>query len=83
MVNGSDHWFLKPSIWNKIPAARQERILEDIMEVSNIATPYALSLFDSLREEMIAIPDVESHPATDRASASELSKLSDTFSAAD
>ncbi len=73
MVKGSDHWFIKPSVWSRIPAVRQQCILADILQPSNIGTPYALSIFDSLREEMLTLPDVASHPRTDRTR--EISKL--------
>ena len=68
MVNGTDHWFIKPSVWNGIPVGRRSRILEDILhDAYNIGHPYPRSIFDSLREEMLKLPDGETEPATDRA----------------
>jgi len=74
MVRGSDHWFIKPSCWTRIPPDRQLNILEDILDCSlNIGTPYSLSIFDELREDAVGAPDVEGHPPTDKAW--EISKL--------
>src|SRR5439155_18743451 len=30
MINGTDHWFIRPSAWKTIPDARQQQILDDI-----------------------------------------------------
>jgi hypothetical protein len=55
MVHGTDHWYMRPSAWNRIPIARQGAILNDIMDTSkNIGFEYQWSIFDELRREAIA-----------------------------
>jgi hypothetical protein len=54
MVHGTDHWFLKPSVWDEIPQHRQDVILQDILDTSfNIGQEYKGSIFDGLRRQML------------------------------
>ncbi|NQT32038.1 MAG: hypothetical protein HQ594_00010 [Candidatus Omnitrophica bacterium] len=54
MVRGSDHWFIKPSIWDNLPSTRKNRICTDIMDTRfNTGTIYTLSIFNSIRENAI------------------------------
>ncbi len=51
MVRGSDHWFIKPSIWINIEQSRKEKILSDILDLKfNIGTVYQTMIFDELRK---------------------------------
>jgi len=54
IVNGSDHWFIRPSAWDSIPASRQKRILEQIMrDDDNIGSLLSFSIFDDARRQII------------------------------
>lgn len=58
MVRGTDQWFIRPSVWNDLPPARQERILTDLSDTRfNIAATYGVSIFDEMRETMLASSD--------------------------
>ena len=53
MIRGSDHWFMRPSVWNQIPADRQDRILSDLQDTSyNVGSPYSVSIFDAIRDRL-------------------------------
>jgi hypothetical protein len=55
MVHGTDHWFLRPSVWNLIPSERRELILRDVLDTSrNIGMEYERSIFDGLRTHFLA-----------------------------
>lgn len=50
MIYGTDHWFLKPSIWNEIPNKRKELILTKMWDLRyNVGHNNDLSIFDSIR----------------------------------
>jgi len=54
MINGTDHWFLRPSIWRAIPKARQDALLERHLETKDdIRSPAPWSIFDDLRREAL------------------------------
>jgi hypothetical protein len=56
MIHGSDHWFIKPSVWNKIDDERKNQIVMDIHDSSkNIGHDYAYSIFDDLRKANIEL----------------------------
>jgi hypothetical protein len=76
MVHGSDHWFIQPSSWEKIPVGRRERILRDILSTDfGIAKPYERSILDEVRKAMLALPVTQTQSQTDRAL--EIEKLRD------
>lgn len=53
MIHGSDHWFIKPSIWNKINTHTQQKILEDIWDTKkNIGDIYGHSIFSDLKNAL-------------------------------
>jgi hypothetical protein len=55
MVYGSDHWFVRPSAWGAIPAARQSLILEAIGEVEySIGAFPPFSILDAARLKLLA-----------------------------
>jgi len=31
MIHATDHWYIKPSVWDKIPENRRRKILNDIL----------------------------------------------------
>lgn len=55
IVNGSDHWFIRPSAWDSIPASRQRKILEQIRrDDDNMGSFLSFSIFDDARRQIIA-----------------------------
>ncbi len=53
MVRGSDHWFIKPSIWNNLDETKRTKILADIHDIKyNIGTPYSIPIFIDLRKQI-------------------------------
>ncbi|HPS30896.1 MAG TPA: hypothetical protein PLZ43_11615 [bacterium] len=62
MVYGSDHWFIKPSVWKNLDVDRQVEILKDIRDTSkNIGNDCKYSIFDDLRKAMINTMDENYH----------------------
>jgi hypothetical protein len=54
MVHGSDHWFVKPSVWYRIAKPKQRQILDDISDCEyNIGHPCTHSIFNDLRQKFI------------------------------
>ena len=50
MVRGTDHWFIKPSVWWALDKEIQESILSDIHDLKyNIGTPYDKTIFKNLK----------------------------------
>jgi hypothetical protein len=66
MVYGSDHWFIRPSIWEHLPRPRQSKILKAVMSVKhNIGSFPRFSVLDPVRRHLIAfvldhLPEVRS-----------------------
>lgn len=56
MVLHTDHWFLKPSIWQAIPAHRQDQITTDILDVTQSSRRYEWSILDDLRKAAMSVP---------------------------
>ncbi len=55
MVYGSDHWFIRPSDWQRLPRSRQAKILKAVMAVKhNIRSFPPFSILDDVRRELIA-----------------------------
>jgi hypothetical protein len=55
IVNGSDHWFMRPSAWDSIPALRQRKILAQIgRDDDNLGSFLSFSIFDDARRQIIA-----------------------------
>lgn len=54
MIHGSDHWFIKPSIWNSINIDKQKIILNDILVTEkSFIDQFSLSIFDEVRNIFI------------------------------
>ncbi len=54
MIYGTDHWFITPSVWDKITNVNQQKILNDlIIENSNIGSKYKFTIFNDLKRMMI------------------------------
>lgn len=54
MVNGSDHWYINPDIWNGISKDKQEKILYDILVTEDsFFDEYPISIFDDIRLNLL------------------------------
>jgi hypothetical protein len=74
MVHGTDHWYMRPSAWERIPSLRQAAIVNDIMDASrNIGFEYPWSILDEARLE--AIESAQSVPSLQEVARHEKSKL--------
>lgn len=55
MINGTDQWYLKPSVWEKLGKQRQEAILQSITECKqSVYEESELSIFDEVRRDLLA-----------------------------
>lgn len=76
MVWHTDHWFLRPSVWQKIPAPRQSQILTDMLTKAREGLTYDRSIFDDLRREALTIPPhITLSPAHEAKFAEQMAKL--------
>ncbi len=58
MAHGSDHWFIKPSVWEKIKPHYRELILKDIWDFSkNIGYKYNYSIFNDVKRTFLEMAD--------------------------
>lgn len=63
MVHGSDHWFIKPSIWNQLKDEYKEKFLGEILDDSkNIGFPFEYSVFNGLRKYIFDKMKIETFP---------------------
>ena len=54
MINGTDHWFINPTYWNKFSNEKQKKILFDILFTENsFVDEYKISIFDDIRIKII------------------------------
>lgn len=54
MIYGSDHWFIKPSIWENLDSALQKKLLTRFMdERYNIGNDLEFSIFTDLKKKII------------------------------
>src|SRR5262249_45698727 len=54
MVYGSDHWFIRPSVWEALPESRRSLILKAIENVDyNVGDTPPFSILDSARRMLI------------------------------
>lgn len=56
MVNGSDHWFISPDYWAKMPKQKQDKILYDILATEDsFIDEYPISIFDDIRSNILSV----------------------------
>lgn len=75
MIRSTDHWFLKPDVWNAIPSHRQAVLLQEMSETDHgVTAPPSTSIFDDLRKAALAVPmnpamppDLQAYVARQRA----------------
>jgi len=54
MIHGTDHWFIRPSVWAKIPEERQKKILGELDKVNkSIKSQCPYSILDDSRNKAI------------------------------
>ncbi|CAG4990474.1 hypothetical protein DYBT9275_00536 [Dyadobacter sp. CECT 9275] len=59
MIYHSDHWFLKPSVWDELSNSNKEKIIEQV-DSNNQYSGKDLLIFIDLRKDMIKIAEEES-----------------------
>ena len=60
MLHGTDHWYIKPSVWNKLDGYRKKELLLAIQSSDNsIFDESEYSLFDDIRKKIVEIMDLE------------------------
>jgi hypothetical protein len=70
MVYGSDHWFIRPSAWEAIPAARQSLILKAIQGIEHsIGSVPPFSILDAARLKLLGFVREHIGETDDRAAA--------------
>lgn len=82
MLHGSDHWFIKPSVWDKIQPQFKEKILNDIWDFSkNIGHKYKYSILNDVKRLFLDIADKSDtqniHPDLKQLLQEEKNKLTD------
>jgi hypothetical protein len=56
MINGTDQWCLKPSVWNTLPIERQSALLSKLFsDEMNIGNDCGISIFDQIRKDIIDV----------------------------
>ncbi|WP_186429664.1 hypothetical protein [Clostridium sp. BSD9I1] len=54
MIHGTDHWFITPSVWNRVSLEKQKIILNDILATNkSFLEQFDLSIFDDIRHDFI------------------------------
>ena len=55
MVRGTDHWFLKPQVWDKVRVQHRRQILDDILDTSkDIGDNYRWTIFNQTKRDELA-----------------------------
>lgn len=59
MIHGSDHWFIKPSVWYCINKEAQSKILNEILNYDfNIGKEISLTIFNEIKLDIIRIMEL-------------------------
>lgn len=54
MIYHSDHWFIKPSVWENIKEDKQNKILQDIFDVDKeVKVEYEYTIFNDLKRKIV------------------------------
>lgn len=54
MINGTDQWYVRPSVWEKLGEERQEAILQSITECKqSVYEESKFSIFDEVRRDLL------------------------------
>jgi len=60
MIHGSDHWFIKPSVWNRIDTEFQQEILNSIFDDKyDIADKFEMTIFNDLKQAYFDLAENE------------------------
>lgn len=59
MINGTDQWYLKPSIWSSLGNHRQAALLQHLFDCEqNIGEECPFSIFDDLRTQLVNATEI-------------------------
>lgn len=59
MINGTDQWWVKPSIWDALPQDRQLKLIDLMIDCGqNIGDECELSIFDDIRKDLLQMSRV-------------------------
>ena len=84
MIHGTDHWFIRPSAWERIPEARRRAIRARLVEPLSLAERAPFSVLDDARRHIIDFAEAQLEagkiaaadlPAVERTLASQKAKL--------
>ncbi len=68
MINGTDQWYLRPSVWDKMGTKRQESILQEIEACSrSVHEESEHAIFDDVRQSLLPLFEVANQARTDDA----------------
>jgi hypothetical protein len=79
LIHGSDHWFIKPSVWNKIKPDLQQKILDSINDDKySIADDFEMTILNDLKQTYFDLAEKQVNIPNDVAEliATEKEKLS-------
>lgn len=66
MIRGTDHWFMTPSTWDKIPPGRQSIHCQELAEFDKgLSKPPSKSIFDDVRRAALAEVQTDGSPEVD------------------
>jgi hypothetical protein len=66
MIHGSDHWFIKPSIWDKIKPDLQQKILDSINDNKYcIADDFEMTILNDLKQVYFDLADKQTEIPSD------------------
>jgi hypothetical protein len=58
IIHGSDHWFIKPSVWNEIELEFKKKILDSINdEKFCIADEFRMTILNNLKQNYFDLAD--------------------------
>ncbi len=58
MINGSDHWFIKPSVWNEIEESERSEIINVLTACKhNLGSELNMTIFREMKIELIKLMD--------------------------
>ena len=54
MLYHTDHWFIRPSSWTALPAARRQALCQEMRQGKLVGVTSPLSIFDDIRRELLS-----------------------------
>lgn len=66
MVNGTDQWYLNPTVWDKLSDSKKIKIMNDIIACKqNIGQEYDISIFNDIRASLLEMLKAKHEPTKD------------------